>query len=81
MLFKSLRLWLVLIPLLLTTSCAHVNCAFDTNTHPDPISLTSREGVFFGTNYSACFVRDGVITEENIPKCAYKYYHDKNKYR
>jgi len=80
MLLKSLRLWLVLIALLLTASCAHVNCAFDTKTHPDPISLTSWEGVF-RTNYSACFVRDGVITEENIPECAYKYYHDKDKHR
>lgn len=76
MLLNSLRICLILIALLLSASCAHVNCAYDTKTHPNPISLTSEEGVF-GMRYRACFMRDGIITEEYIPECAYKYYSNK----
>ena len=76
---KSLRIWLVLVALLLTASCASMDCSYDTKTRPDPISLSAEEGVFFGTNYTACFLMDGVIYKEYIPECAYKYYHNKRK--
>ena len=74
---KSLRIWLVLAVLLFTASCASMDCSYDTKTRPDPISLSAEEGVFFGTNYTACFLMDGVIYKEYIPECAYKYYHKK----
>ena len=79
---KSLRIWLVLAVLLFTASCVSMNyCAYDTKTRPDPISLSAEEGVFFGTNYTACFLIDGVVYKEFIPECAYKYYHNKrNRY-
>lgn len=74
---KSLRIWLVFVVLMATASCASMDCAYDTKTRPDPISLTAEEGVFYGQNYKACFVIDGVVHKEYIPECAYKYYYDR----
>ena len=74
---KSLRIWLALIVLALITSCVSIDCAYDTKIRPEPISVSRSEGIFFGWNYEACFVIDGVIIKEYIPECAYRYYHDK----
>ncbi len=74
---KSLRIWLVFGVLMTTVSCASMDCAYDTKTRPDPISLTAEEGVFYGQNYTACFVIDGVVHKEYIPECAYRYYYNR----
>ena len=62
-------------------SCASTYCDYNTNIRPDPISVLSEEGAFYGTNYSACFIMNGVIFREPIPECAYIYYRDKRKIR
>jgi hypothetical protein len=71
---KSLKILLVLAVLMFTTSCTSMDCAYDIKIHPNPIFLSVEEGILFGTNYSACFLIDGVIHKEHIPECAYKYY-------
>ena len=61
--------------LLLAASCVSVDCDYDTRLRPDPITISADEGVFYGQNYTACFLVDGVIFKEYIPECAYKYYY------
>ena len=79
MLIKSLRIWLVVAVLLSFVSCASIDCAYDVKSRPDPISLTAKDGVFYGQNYTACFVIDGIVHKEYIPECAYRYYYDRQK--
>ncbi|MBP1747913.1 MAG: hypothetical protein H6Q52_452 [Deltaproteobacteria bacterium] len=72
-----IRLALAFIILVFTASCVSIDCDYNTRIRPDPISLSVEEGVFYGQNYEACFLIDGVIHKEYIPECAYKYYYDK----
>lgn len=76
----SLRIWPVLafIVLISVVSCASIDCAYDIKSRPDPIFVTAEEGVFYGQNYIACFVIDGVVHKEYIPECAYRYYTDRH---
>lgn len=74
---RSLRIWLALVLLTSVVSCASIDCAYDTKARPDPFSLTAEEGVFYGQNYKACFLINGVVHKEYIPECAYRYYYDK----
>lgn len=77
---RSLRIWLVLVFVVLISvaSCASMDCAYDVKARPDPIFLAAEEGVFYGQNYVACFVIDGVVHKEYIPECAYRYYTDRH---
>lgn len=75
---SSVRLIIVLIGLVLTASCVSIDCDYDTRLRPDPISISAKEGVFYGQNYEACFIMNGVIFKEYIPECAYKYYYDRH---
>lgn len=77
---RSLRIRLVLVfaALMPIVSCASMDCAYDVKARPDPIFLVAEEGVFYGQNYVACFVIDGVVHKEYIPECAYRYYTDRH---
>ena len=78
---KSSRIWsaLAFIVLISVASCASIDCAYDIKARPDPIFVTAEEGVFYGQNYVACFVIDGVVHKEYIPECAYRYYTDRQR--
>ncbi|HEX2965238.1 MAG TPA: hypothetical protein VHO84_05615 [Syntrophorhabdaceae bacterium] len=76
---KPVKLLLVLLISILAVSCASTNCDYNTNIRPDPISITAEEGAFYGTNYSACFIMDGIIFKEPISECAYRYYYNRKK--
>ena len=67
--------------LLVTASCASVDCAYDTSIRPEPLYLNVEEGHLYGQNYVACFLIDGVIHKEYIPECAYRYYYDRQARR
>lgn len=68
---------LIFIVLMFTASCASVDCDWDVRLRPDPVSLTVTQGVFWGQNYEACFLMNGVLFKEYIPECAYNYYSDR----
>ncbi len=75
---RSLGIWLAFVVLISVSSCASYDyCAYDTRNRPDPIYLTTEDGVFYGENYVACFLIDGVVHKEYIPECAYRYYYYK----
>jgi hypothetical protein len=77
MCIRSLRIWLALAVLMSIASCASYDCAYDTKNRPDPIYMTVEDGAFYGQNYKACFLINGVVQKEYIPECAYRYYYEK----
>lgn len=78
---RSLRILLGIAALMSVASCASIDCAYDVKARPEPIYLAAEEGVFYGWNYTACFVIDGVVHKEYIPECAYRYYYDRQSRR
>ncbi len=78
---RSLRILLGIAALVPIAACASIDCAYDVKARPEPIYLAAEEGVFYGQNYTACFVIDGVVHKEYIPECAYRYYYDRQNRR
>ncbi|NLT21994.1 MAG: hypothetical protein GXX82_02995 [Syntrophorhabdus sp.] len=78
---RSLRILLGIAALVSIAACASIDCAYDVKARPEPIYLAAEEGVFYGQNYTACFVIDGVVHKEYIPECAYRYYYDRQNRR
>ncbi|HOD74877.1 MAG TPA: hypothetical protein PKJ17_02545 [Syntrophorhabdaceae bacterium] len=78
---RSLTMLLALAALMSVASCASFDCAYDVKARPEPVYLAAEEGVFYGQNYTACFVIDGVVHKEYIPECAYRYYYDRQNQR
>jgi hypothetical protein len=78
---RSLRILLGIAALVPIAACASIDCAYDVKARPEPIYLAAEEGVFYGQNYTACFVIDGVVHKEYIPECAYRHYYDRQNRR